>query len=420
MALQRARGVRDQDPEQQIFRNKLVSTMKNRFEASGFVPLETPIFERYDVLASKYAGGAEILKETFKFIDQGKRELALRYDLTVPLCRYVGMNPTIKMPFKRYQIGRVFRDGPIKLGRYREFYQCDIDVVGAKGMLAETQLIETAADVFKDLEILVDIKINNRKLMNGIIRECGVPDSERDSVILTIDKLAKIGEAKVWDELEKKGIKEEAITKIFDFLKIKDLDKIKMKDEEGQEGLSELKELFSNLEAIGVEAVFDISLARGLSYYTGTVFEAFLKKGEIKSAIAGGGRYDNMIGNFLGSKQKIPAIGISFGLEVISDALGTKDQKKTVTDVFIIPINTKDESLIIARSLRSKGLNVDLDIVGRGISKNLQYADALSIPYVLIVGEDELKAEKLKLKDMVSGEEKMISLSQVEEIVKKN
>ncbi len=412
MELQKARGVRDFNPEEKIARNEIVDTIKKRFELSGFSPIETPIIERSDVLSSKFAGGSEILKEMFTFKDQGKRELALRYDLTVPLCRYIGMNPNIKMPFKRYQIERVFRDGPIKLGRYREFWQCDIDTIGCNSMMAETQLIEVADSIFKDLKLDVEIRINNRKLMNGFLRECGVEDY--DGAILAIDKLEKLGEKVVKEELKIKNVKN--IDKIFKFLNIKTIDSVSLKDEEGKEGINELKELFSNLKELGIKIKFDISLARGLSYYTGTVFEIFLKDTEIKSAVAGGGRYDNIIGSFVGNR-KIPAVGISFGLEVLSDAIG-KGDKKTVTKAFVIPINTKKECLKIVKELRENGVNADIDIMDRGISKNLQYVNSFGIPFAIIVGGDELKNKKIKIKNMKSGEEKIVSTNEAVRLLK--
>lgn len=419
MKLQRAKGTRDFSPEEQILRNEIINKIKKKFELSGFSPIETPIIERFDILASKYAGGAEILKETFSFDDQGKRKLALRYDLTVPLCRYVGMNPNLKMPFKRYQIERVYRDGPIKLGRYREFYQCDIDIIGCKNMMAEIQLIEVANNIFKDLNLDIDIRINNRKIMNGIMYDCDIKKENIDKVILSIDKLEKQGKSAVIKELLDKGIEEKSIKKIFKFLDIKDLKNLILINEEGKEGIIELKELFTTLKNINISTNFDISLARGLSYYTGTVFEIFLKNNDIKSAVAGGGRYDNMIGNFLSSKQIIPAVGISFGLEVISDAFSKNNLKKNITELFIIPINTKEECLKIAKEFRDNNINTDLDIIGRGISKNLQYANINKIPYVIIIGDDELKQNKLKLKNMESGEEKLLTKKDIINEVKK-
>jgi len=179
MKLMNARGVRDFPPEEKILRNRVMDSLRYAFERYGFVPLETPIIEREEVLASKYAGGDEILKEMFRFTDQGKRKLALRYDLTVPFARYVGMNPTMKMPLKRYAMGRVFRDGPIKLGRYREFWQCDADIVGAKSMLADAECIKIAQLFFKSVGFDVKIEVNNRKLIDGILEAAGVPSDKR-------------------------------------------------------------------------------------------------------------------------------------------------------------------------------------------------------------------------------------------------
>jgi histidyl-tRNA synthetase len=409
--LQRAKGTRDFNPSEKILRNKIVDILKNNFELYGFSPIETPIIERYDILSSKYAGGTEILKETFKFNDQGKRELGLRYDLTVPLCRFIGMNPEIKLPFKRYQIERVFRDGPIKLGRYREFWQCDIDIIGSNLMLAEMQLIEVANKSFSQLNLEIEIKINNRKLMNGLMNDLNINDKEK--VILIIDKLNKVGEENVKKEILSLGIDENQVQELFNVFKIKDINQINVKDKEGLEGLNELKELFNYLNLLNIKTEFDITLARGLSYYTGTVFEIFLKNNDIKSACAGGGRYNNMVSNFLQSKQIYPAVGISFGLEVLSDALKNTINKKNVTELFIIPINTLNESIKIASELRNKGIKTDIDLMNRGISKNLQYANSLEIKYVAIIGEDELKQNKIKLKNMINGEEKLCFIDEI-------
>ena len=410
MKLQKARGVRDFSFEEKIRRNDIADKLRSVFEKNGFSPIETPVLERFDVLSAKYAGGDEILKETFRLKDQGNRNLGLRYDLTVPLCRYIGMNPSVKFPFKRYQIERVFRDGPIKLGRYREFWQCDIDIIGVKGMLAEMQCIEVASSVFEETGIDVDIRINNRKILNGIMKDIGISD-KADDVILSIDKLQKIGKKEVRKEIISKGVDEDKADSIFEYITRESFEDMDIKDEEGKQGLKEIKELFSYLSSINIKPVFDPSLARGLNYYNGTIFEVFLKNSDIKSACAAGGRYDNLISNFLGSKKDFPSVGISFGLDVLSDAIKNKG-RKTKTDVFIIPINTTSECIRIARELR-KDINVDLDIMGRGITKNLQYADSMGIMYCLIVGEDELKAGKYKLKNLESGDEENMRLEDI-------
>jgi len=415
MKLQTAKGVRDFGPELKIVRNEIVGTLTTIFELYGFSPLETPILERLDVLAAKYAGGAEILKETFKLKDQGDRDLALRYDLTVPMCRFVGMNPNLKMPFKRYQIGTVFRDGPMKLGRYREFWQCDVDIVGCKDMTADAEILCLSLDVFKRLQLDVIIKVNSRKILDALLRYAGISQDKLETVILSIDKLEKYGIEIVQKELEEKRIAQEAIKKIFEILLLKGstLEKIEqlsglLADAEGAQGLEELKDLFSFVKAENV--IFDVSLARGLSYYTGTVFEVFTKKGEITSALAGGGRYDKMISSFLNTKQEYPAVGISFGLDVLTDILQQKQAKKTVTKLYIIPINTFNESLAFAETCRNAGIPTEIDLMSRGPSKNLQYANSKNIPYVAFIGEEEIAQQKIKLRDMNSGKEELLTI----------
>jgi len=402
MKLQTPKGTRDFSPEQAIIRNKIVSTLKEVFELYGYNPLETPSFERYDVLASKYAGGEEILKETFKFKDQGKRELGLRYDLTVPMCRYVGMNPNIKLPFKRYAIGEVFRDGPVERARYREFTQCDVDIVGNKEMSADAEIIALTYRAFKKLGLDSVIKVNNRKLLNELLSTIDeVKESQTEDAILSIDKYNKIGKEGVTKELKGKGFSKKAIDNIFiTFFPspvgsteklIKTLNKLFP----NSEGLKEIEELFSLLKILNVNAEFDVSLARGLSYYTGTVMEVFLKNSLVKSSVCAGGRYDNIIGSFLG-KGNYPAVGISFGLDRIYDAYieNRKVEQKTVAKIYIAPINTFKDSLKIAEELRNENVKVDIDLTGRGPSKNLKYANSLGIPYVLFVGKEELKQKK--------------------------
>ena len=424
MALQLPKGTRDLKPEEAIVRNKIVSTLKNVFEVYGYNPLETPAFERYDILASKYAGGAEILKETFRFKDQGKRELSLRYDLTVPMCRFVGMNPNIRLPFKRYAIGEVFRDGPVEKARYRSFTQCDVDVVGISSMTADAEIIALTQRVFNELGFDAVIKFNNRKLLNDLLLKSGVKKDKLETVILSIDKLDKFGLETVKKELKQKKIDDKTIKKIIDMINIKggNKEKInKLKKLLESEGLDEIGELFSLLMVLDVNAEFDISLARGLTYYTGTTMEVYLRNSKVKTAVCAGGRYDKMIGSFLG-KGDYPAVGISFGLDRIYDAYVEKNEiiQKTVTKVYIIPIGTFKESSKIAEELRRENVDVDIDLMERGPSKNLQYADSLGIPYVLFVGKEELKQNKVKLKDMESGKEQMMNAEELVEFLHKN
>ncbi|MBT4434673.1 histidine--tRNA ligase, partial [Candidatus Woesearchaeota archaeon] len=417
--MQTAKGVSDTPPEEKIIKNQVLSTLTQVFELYGFAPLETPVIERFDTLAAKSGSGedSDALKETFKLTDQGKRKLGLRFEFTTSLARYVAMNFNIKMPFKRYEFGPVFRDGPIKLGRYRQFWQCDADTIGTSSMLADAECVAMLSTAFNKLDFKFEIKVNNRKILNGIMNQAGIKDQKE--ALISIDKLDKIGKEGVAKELKERGYKEPQIDKLFDLILGKvTLASLKKKitDEEGKEGLAELTELFSYVKKMGVkEAIFDISLARGQAYYTGTVIEAFLKKSKITSSIAGGGRYDDMIGGYMGGNRIVPAVGISFGIAPIMDALKMQQDLKTKTlaKVFVLPINALEESLEIVQELRNAGINTDISLGKKGVSKNLQYAAALGIPYVVIFGEKELAQKKVMLRNMESGKETLLSLKDV-------
>ena len=422
MEMQTAKGVKDLAPEEKILKNKVVNTILKTFEWYGFAPLETPILERYETLAAKYGAGEEsdALKETFKLKDQGDRQLGLRFEMTTSLARYVAQNPTLKMPFKVYQAGPVFRDGPIKTGREREFWQADADTVGTASMLAEAEQIALLCDVFRSLNFKFVIKVNNRKILNGILKQSGV--SEVREALIAIDKLDKIGKVGVADELKQRGCSKAQADKVFSFLTkgatVSSLKK-KVKDEEGKQGLAELGELLGYLKVMGVkEAEFDLSLARGQAYYTGTVVEAYLKNSTITSSIAGGGRYDQMIGNYMGGSREIPAIGVSFGITPIMEQMKVQSKmtERTPAKVLVIPINAVDEALKIAQELRKNGISTDFALGKKGVTKNLEYANTLAIPYVAIVGEEEVKKKKVLLKEMSSGTEQMLS---VKDLVKK-
>jgi histidyl-tRNA synthetase len=420
MELQNAKGTKDVSGADAILKEKIVSALKEVFSLYGYSPLETPIIEKFEVLTSKYSGGDEILKETFKFQDQGKRDLGLRYDLTVPTARFIAGNPTLKLPFKRYQIGEVFRDGPIKLGRYRQFTQCDVDIIGIKGMAADAEMIFIAQDAFKKLNIPVVIKVNNRKLLNAIMDYAGIAAEKQEAAILAVDKLEKIGASEVKKELSGKGIETASISRLFSALESEGTNAEKLakisKLVKNQEGIEEIKELFTI-----VTAEFDPSLARGLSYYTGTIFEVFLKKSEIKSAVAAGGRYDKMIGQLIG-RQDYPAVGISFGVDVIADSLKEKGVSfgDTTTRAFIIPIMAFKEAIGIAEKLRNGGINTDMELGGKNIGKALEYANKMKFPFAVIVGAQEVKAGKIKLRVMKTGSEFLTTLEEAIDLIKRS
>jgi histidyl-tRNA synthetase len=414
MELLQPKGVRDFPPEEKILRDKIIDALKAQFERYGFNPLETPVLERYEVLSAKYAGGAEILKETFKFTDQGERELGLRYDLTVPLARYVAMNPNVKLPFKRYAIGTVYRDGPIKLGRYREFYQCDCDIVGANSAAADAQCLQLALSVFGELGMPFQTVFNSVALLKAMLRIDGVTEEKLIDTMLILDKLKKIGEDGVIAELETQGVPGNAVRRLIAIAQLGTNDERASAIAEAYGSLPELERVQQLLLLVPDERViFDPALSRGLAYYTGVVFETFLIGSQVTSSVSGGGRYDRMIGEFVGRPDEYPAVGISFGLEPITEALKllAKQQQKTVVKVFIIPIKTPVESNELAQELRQVGINTDVDIMDRGISKNMDYANMMEIPFVIFVGKTELAQGMYKLKDMRSGEERMLPKS---------
>ena len=404
MAVESARGVRDFEPKDMIIRNNLISNLRVIFEKYGFMPLQTPLIERLDVLTAKFAAGedSDASREIFKFLDQGKRNLGLRFDLTVPLSRFVAQNPNMKLPFKRYEIGRVFRDGPIKLGRYREFIQCDVDTIGVAGIEAEAELILLALDAFKTLNLDAFIEINDRNIITDILNHFKLDESKQEEAIIILDKLKKIGKNEVVKELISIGV-DNASDMMDTFT---DVEKIKK--------VANTENIDKLLDLLPIENVkFTPTLARGLAYYTGTVFEGFLKDSKVKSSICGGGRYDNMI-RMYGNKN-FPAVGISFGIEPITESMKSNQSQeiRTQTKVFVLPIGTFPESLNIAQQLRESNINTEIDLMGKGISKNLNYVNAKSIPYTLFVGEDEINNNKFKLKDMVSGVEEELTLDEI-------
>ena len=419
MELQTAKGVRDIAPEEKILKNKLVSTITKTFELYGFAPLETPILERYETLKAKYGAGADsdVLKETFMLKDQGKRELGLRFEMTTSLARFIAQNPSLKMPFKVYQIGPVFRDGPIKLGREREFWQADADTIGASSMLAEAEQIAILCEVFNQLKFDFTIKINNRKLLNGILMQAGITIKTKEALI-SIDKLDKIGKKEVSEELKKIGFDKNQITKLMDLLSKKyNLLSKEIFNPQWNEGKQEIEELLNYLKVMKLDKYIeiDLTLVRGQAYYTGMVIEAYLKKSTISSSIAAGGRYDSMVRGFKEDGLEIPAVGISFGLTPIMEQMKLQNELKirTLAKVLVIPINTTNKALEIAQQLRKSGIPTDLALGKKGVSKNLEYASSLGIPYVLILGERELKENKVLLRNMQSGEETLLKIDKV-------
>ncbi|MED1569037.1 histidine--tRNA ligase [Bacillus paramycoides] len=422
MEMKNVKGTKDYLPEEQVLRNKIKRACEDTFERYGCKPLETPTLNMYELMAYKYGGGDEILKEIYTLQDQGKRELALRYDLTIPFAKVVAMNPNIRLPFKRYEIGKVFRDGPIKQGRFREFIQCDVDIVGVESVIAEAELMGMAFELFRTLNLDVQIQYNNRKLLTGILESINIPTELTNDVILSLDKIEKIGIDGIRKDLQNRGIIEETVEIICDTVQsciefdITDFEKA-FNNTLVTNGVNELQQLQQYLLALGIKesTIFNPFLARGLTMYTGTIYEIFLKDGSITSSIGSGGRYDNIIGAFRGDNMSYPTVGISFGLDVIYTALQKQETTASTADLFIIPLGTELQCLQIAQKLRATtSLKVELELAGRKLKRALNYANKENIPYVLIIGEEEITTEIVVLRNMKEGTEVKIPLSSLE------
>ena len=425
MIIQNVKGGYDFLPKEQRIRNYINSILKDTFERYGYQPIETPILCYFDMLAGKYDENNDILKEIYKLKDQGNRSLGLRYDLTVPFAKFIALNKNkIKYPFKRYEINKVFRDGPVKVGRDREFTQCDVDVVGLSGEIIEAELISLYVEEINKLNIPIIIKYNSRKLMSSLILESGIKEELISSTITIIDKITKLTDEEITKYFLDIGLNSNQITKLLEYFKL-DLKELTKRFKKTNniillEGINEINNLTKYLRKLKLlkYTVFTPSLARGQDYYTGNVFEVYESTGKLTSSIGGGGRYDKMITNFIDDGNTYPATGISFGLTSIFALLKDREDlnKETNLDIFVIPMNTPIESLKIVNELRTMGFKVDMEMENKKIKKSLDYANKEKIPYVIIIGEDEIKNKYLKLKSMSDGNEYLINFNKLDKI----
>ena len=424
--LKNIKGTYDYLPSEQKIRNYINDTLKDIFEKYGYQPLETPIICYYDLLAGKYDESNDLLNEIYKLTDQGKRKLGLRYDLTVPFAKCITISKDLKLPFKRYEIGKVFRDGPVKAGRDREFIQCDVDVVGIEGQMIEGELISLFIEGYNKLGIDVIVRYNSRKLMSGLIIEQGIPENLVSNVITIIDKLDKIDEIELLKEFKNLNVDSETANELLNIFKLS-LDEINKKyinttNQLIKDGLKELKELENYISEYKDNVSFTATLARGQDYYTGNVFEVYSKNNELSCSLGGGGRYDNMITDFINDGNIYPAVGISFGLSTIFEILRKRDEfkNKSLIDIYIIPMNTKKESLFLANTLRSFGYRVDIEMNDKKVKKCFEYANKENIPYVIVLGEDEINNKYFNLKDMKTGEQiKIVDINKIKDIIKR-
>lgn len=423
MIIKNVKGGYDFLPQEQEERDYINNILKETFEEYGFYNVETSILCYYDMLADKYDENNDILKEIYRLKDQGNRDLGLRYDLTVPFAKLIALNKnSISFPFKRYEIAKVFRDGPVKLGRDREFTQCDADVVGIEGQLIEAELLSLFVKAFKKLNIDIVIKYNSRNLMTGLILESGIKEVLVPNVTTIIDKKDKISEEEMDNFLFEIGLNNEQILMINNYFNMELSDLMDLfKDTQNEKiktGLEEVVNLSKYLKGMGLDNIceFSTSLARGQNYYTGNVFEVYEKNGRIKGSIGAGGRYDKIIGNFIGDGNEYPTVGISFGLssiyELLKDSSLFKD--KSQTDFYIIPMNTEIESLKLANEIRELGFNVEIEMNKRKFKKSMDYANKTKIPYVIVLGEDEIKNNSFNIKNMFSGIQTKIDIDNLD------
>lgn len=415
---QTPKGTRDFLPEEMIKRQYVLDSIRNVFEKWGFDPLKTPAFEDWELLAAK--SGEDVKNEIYYFKDKADRELGLRFDLTVPLSRVVAMNPNIPKPFRRYQMDPVWRYDNPGSGRYREFIQCDIDVVGSESPEADALVVVVACDALKTLGFRdFVVKINSRKILTGFLQSLDVKNA--DDVFRSMDKLEKFGEDVVVSELKTKGVDERNIKLIIEFARtdFEEVYRLVKGEEVGKQGIEELKKVFESIESLGFGQFikFDPSLVRGLGYYTGPVFEIVTK--DSKLSIAGGGRYDNLVSAF-GGKQT-PATGISLGVERIINIMqekGMLDIPRTLTKIFVANVSDKERnfSLGIAKSLIANNIPTEFDVMDRNLKKQLDYVNSKAIPFVIVIGNKEVGSMKAMLRDMKSGEEKEIDLDELSKV----
>ena len=439
------KGTRDFSPAEMAKRNYIFDTIRDVFRLYGFKQIETPAMENLSTLMGKY--GEEGDKLLFKILNSGDFlskadrnlidagdcvkltsqlcEKGLRYDLTVPFARYVVQHRNeIQFPFKRFQIQPVWRADRPQKGRYREFYQCDADIIGSDSLINEIELIQLIDEVFSRLKINITIKLNNRKILAGIAELIGAPEKIID-ITVAIDKIDKTGIENVNAELRERGLSEEAIATLQPILaidgsieeRVNKLQEVLASSETGMLGVAELREVINGVEALGLRACLDldVSLARGLNYYTGTIIEVKAQDVQIGS-ITGGGRYDNLTGVF--GLDNVSGVGISFGADRIYDVLNTLDlypaETSSATTVMFTNFGTAEAaaSLKMAKQLRAAGISAEVYPESSKMKKQMGYADALNVPFVAIVGETELAENKLMLKEMATGNQQLLSIEQ--------
>ena len=418
-------------PEDQIVFNKMKDTIRKTYESYGFIPLDTPVIEKSEVLLAKSGGDTE--KQIYRFT-KGENDLALRFDLTVPLARFVAQHyGELTFPFRRYHIGKAYRGERPQKGRFREFYQCDIDIVGngSLSIINDAEIVSVIYSTFKNLGFEdFTIMINNRKLLNGLFRSLGTTNATE--VMRTVDKIDKIGPDEVRKELTELGMDENAVEKLLAIIAMKgapdsiipELRKMGIDNDEFKTGVDELEKISECISSLGVDPKkfeLNLKIARGLDYYTGTVYETFLNDYPQLGSVCSGGRYDELASNY--TKQSLPGVGISIGLsrlfyQLREIGLVGKTGHATTTDLLFIPIgDTLNYTLSAAALARSEGINTEVYMNEGKLGKKFTYANNLGIPFVAAVGETEVQEGTLTVKDMRTGEQETVKKESLAEYI---
>ncbi len=418
-------------PSDQISFNWMMDIIRKNYEKFGFVPIDTPIIEKSEILLAK--GGGDTEKQIYRFL-KGETDMSLRFDLTVPLARYVAQHfADLTFPFRRYHIGKVYRGERNQKGRFREFYQCDIDIIGNGNLsiINDAEIPSVIYETFRDLGFnSFTIHINNRKVLNGFFEAAGVED--KSTVLKIIDKMDKIGVEAVREELSKLSISNDAVYSILNFIKIKgnndymieSLKALNIDNETFKEGLEELSKVVQYIRYFNVPEknfAIDLTVARGLDYYTGTVYETILDDYPSIGSVCSGGRYDNLAEYY--TSQKLPGVGISIGLtrlfyQLREAAIIDTNKASTLSQVLIIPLdNNLDYPIKIASSLRTKGIPCEVYFDDVKIAKKFGYADKLAIPFVISIGQNEISTNTVAIKNMSTGEQCQVKLEEAVDII---
>ena len=413
-------------PNEQILFNQMKEKIQKTYEKFGFLPLDTPILELSEVLLAKAGGETE--KQIYRF-EKGDTDISMRFDLTVPLAKYVAKNyGNLSFPFRRYQIGKVYRGEKAQKGRFREFYQCDIDIIGdgELGLINDAEIPSVIYHLIKELGFEeFTICINNRKILNGLYASLN-QEKNATEILRIIDKIEKIGKQAVREELNKLDLEEMQVNQILEFIeiegttdeKIEKLENLGIQNEQYQTGVAELKEVIKNIRLFGVPDTnfkVDLTIARGLDYYTGTVYETFLNNYRELGSVCSGGRYENLAEYY--TDKKLPGVGISIGLTRLFYKLNELNvihaSKKSIAEILIIPmVEDLEQPIVLATKLRNAGINTEIYLNDKKLKAKFKYADKLKIPYVIVIGEDEIKTQTIKLKNMETGEEKELPLEE--------